>query len=87
MIQKPHALVLSPSATHPQDYGNRNRVWQFTNFLKQIGYSVDFLLYPFEAEWNECIPPEADAMRLAWDSFWVVPPSIPLHARASGDYH
>lgn len=87
MIQKPHALVLSPSATHPQDYGNRNRVWQVTNFLKEIGYGIDFLLYPIEAEWNECIPPEADSMRLAWDSFWVVPPSIPLHARAAGAYH
>lgn len=87
MIQPPHALVLSPSATHPQDYGNRNRVWQVTSFLKKLGYSVDFVLYPFEAEWNERIPPEADLMRLAWDSFWIVPPGMALHSQAQGDYH
>jgi hypothetical protein len=81
------ALVLSPSASHPQDYGNRNRVWQITSFLKQSGYAVDFLLYPFEAEWSEGIPAEAEDMRRAWDAFWIVPPSIPLHARAKGDYH
>jgi hypothetical protein len=87
MISPLRALVLSPSASHPQDYGNRNRVWQVTSFLKGAGYAVDFLFYPFEAEWNEAIPPEADDMHLAWDSFWIVPPSIPLHRLAQGEHH
>ena len=87
MIQHPRALVLSPAASHPQDYGNRNRVWQVTNFLKNNGYAVDFVLYPYETEWIRTIPAEADDMRRAWDSFWVVPPTIPLHQQARGDYH
>ena len=87
MIPPLRALVLSPSASHPQDYGNRNRVWQVTSFLKESGYTVDFLLYPFEADWTDGIPPEADDMRRAWDAFWIVPPTIPLHARAKGEYH
>jgi hypothetical protein len=87
MIRPPRALVLSPSASHPQDYGNRNRVWQTTHFFKEMGYMVDFLLYPFETEWIVGIPPEADEMRLAWDSFWVVPPTVALHARAANEHH
>lgn len=87
MTSRLRALVLSPSASHPQDYGNRNRVWQVTGFLKEQGYSIDFLLYPFEADWMNAIPAGADEMRRAWDSFWVVPPTIPLHRQAQGAYH
>lgn len=87
MIPPPRSLVLSPAASHPQNYGNRNRVWQVTNFLKESGYTVDFLFYPFEGEWNHTIPPEADDMRRAWDSFWIVPPGRKLHQPAHGEYH
>lgn len=89
MIPPPRALVLSPSPSHPQDYGNRNRVWQITSFLKQLGYSIDFLLYPVEAEWNEIIPPQTKDMQSAWDSFWIIPPSTGnrFHCPAQGEYH
>jgi glycosyltransferase involved in cell wall biosynthesis len=86
-MPQPRALVLSPSASHPQDFGNRNRVWQVTNFLKTSGYAVDFLLYPVESDWSERVPEEADELRRVWDGFWIVPPSIPLHRLAHGDYH
>jgi len=89
VIPPPRALVLSPAASHPQDYGNRNRVWQTTNFIKGLGYSVDLILYPVEAEWNECIPPDVKDMQAAWDTFWIVPPSPghKFHSRAEGEYH
>lgn len=89
MITPPRALILSPSATHPQDYGNRNRVWQVTKFFRDQGYAVDFLFYPIEGEWNDHIPPEAEDMSEAWDGFWVVPPSAgyKFHQPAAGYYH
>jgi len=81
------ALVLSPSASHPQDYGNRNRVFQTTSFLKDAGYEVHFLLYPFESDWESEVPEAAAEMRKAWTSFTVLPPSRPLHMPASGEHH
>ncbi|HEY3776699.1 MAG TPA: glycosyltransferase [Rhizomicrobium sp.] len=81
------ALVLSPSATHPRDYGNRNRVFQTTSFLKEQGFEIHFLLYPFESDWVSEIPPSALEMRRSWDSFTVLPPSRPLHSRAAGSHH
>src|SRR5438105_634644 len=86
-LNKRKALVFSPSASHPQDYGNRNRVFQTTSFLKDTGYDIHFLLYPFESDWEAEVPPSAAEMRAAWASFTVLPPSRPLHAPAAGDHH
>jgi hypothetical protein len=81
------ALVLSPSASHPRDYGNRNRVWQTTRFLQAQGFEIHFVLYPIEDDWQNGMPNSADEMRAAWTSFTVIPPSVKLHSRAAGDYH
>src|SRR5579871_2618632 len=81
------ALILSPSASHPQDYGNRNRVFQTTSFLKDAGYEIHFVLYPFESDWVNEVPESAAEMRGAWTSFVVLPPSRPLHMPAAGEHH
>ena len=70
------ALVLSPSASHPQDYGNRNRVFQTTSRLKDAGFEIHFLLYPYESDWVNGVPDSAVDMRAAWDPFTVIPPSL-----------
>jgi glycosyltransferase involved in cell wall biosynthesis len=81
------ALYLSPSASHPRDYGNRNRVWQTASFLKRRGFEIHFLLYPMEADWSRSIPNSADEMRKAWTSFSVIPPSKALHGKSAGRHH
>ncbi len=81
------ALVLSPAASHPLDYGNRNRVFQTAQFLKDSGFEVHFVLYPIEEDWTRGIPPAAQDMRAHWDSFHVIIPTRPLHQLAAGDYH
>jgi glycosyltransferase involved in cell wall biosynthesis len=81
------ALVLSPSASHPQDYGNRNRVFQTTSWLKDAGFAVHFVLYPYESDWVNGVPQSAADMRAAWESFTVIPPSLTLHAPPQGEYH
>lgn len=81
------ALILSPSASHPQDHGNRNRVFQTTSLLKDAGYEIHFLLYPFESDWVNEVPESADEMRRTWTSFTVLPPTRPLHMPAAGEHH
>lgn len=81
------ALVISPSATHPRDYGNRNRVWQTTRFLQRLGYEITFMLYPFEADWQTAIPHSYAEMKREWDDLIIIPPSLTLHQMARGDYH
>ena len=81
------ALILSPSASHPQDHGNRNRVFQTTSFLKDVGYEIHFILYPFESDWVNEVPESAVEMRRAWASFIALPPSRPLHMAAAGEHH
>ncbi|HVB15528.1 MAG TPA: glycosyltransferase [Stellaceae bacterium] len=81
------ALVVSPSASHPRDYGNRNRVWQTTSFLKRLGYDITFVLYPLETDWARGIPPSYADMKEAWSDVIVIPPSMPLHQRARGAHH
>ncbi len=80
-------LVLSPSASHPQDYGNRNRVFETTSKFKQMGYEVHFILYPFESDWVNDVPESAADMRKEWASFTVIPPSMPLHMPAADTHH
>lgn len=81
-------LVVSPTPTHPQDYGNRKRIFEICNRLKRAGAQVHFLHYPSEAEWRGQVPRLADAqMRAAWDSYTIAPPIRPLHNAPKGAVH
>lgn len=81
------ALILSPVASHPQDYGNRNRVLHTTSFFKDLGFEIHYLLYPFEPDWLQGIPESAKEMRDTWTSFSIIPPSRPLHQPALAEHH
>jgi glycosyltransferase involved in cell wall biosynthesis len=84
------ALVLSPAASHPQNYGNRRRVFQTTDQLRQWGYEIHFLLYPMEPDWMDRVQESERDMRQDWDSFAIIPSSRPLPLQtppASGEYH
>jgi hypothetical protein len=81
-------LVLAPSPTHPQDYGNRKRINEVCRSLKGRGARIHYVYYPAEADWREAMPLEAyRAMTQAWDSFHVVPTTRPLHAPSAGEDH
>lgn len=87
MIQRRHALVLSPAPSHPTDQGNRNRVMQSARFLAGLKYQVHFVLYPRDPDWQHQIPPSYEAMGRAWASFTVVPPSRAEASPAAGRDH
>ncbi|HEY3638821.1 MAG TPA: glycosyltransferase [Rhizomicrobium sp.] len=83
------ALILSPVASHPQDFGNRRRVYQTCEFLRQQGYEIHFLLYPMEPDWMARVQSAARDMRKEWDSFQIIPSSrpLPLQSPAIGQHH
>lgn len=83
------ALVLSPAASHPMNYGNRRRVYQTTQFFQTHNFDVHFLLYPMESDWMKRSQKSERAMRDAWSNFTVLPSTrpIPLQTPPAGELH
>ncbi len=81
------ALVLSTTPPFPRHYGNRNRVRQTLEFLRASGYSISFLLYPFDEEWTRGIPDYYKQLAEQFDYFSVIPNSRALHQQAVGFHH
>ncbi len=81
------ALVISTTPPIPREYGNRNRVFQTIEFLKQAGFTISFLLYPFDEDWAAGIPAYYRELVDQFEYFSVVPNSKPLHKAAAGYHH
>ena len=73
-------LVLSPTPTYPTNAGNRKRIYHYCRELQMRGAKIHFLYYPFEW-WFSWIPQkDITAMTGQWDSFSIVPSTIPIQA-------
>jgi hypothetical protein len=81
------ALVLSTTPPVPREYGNRNRVFQTIEFLRESGFGISFLLYALDEEWEKSIPPYFRELADQFDYFAVIPNSKRLHQRAAGFHH
>jgi len=62
-------LVTSPIPSHPQNHGNRARVYSLCRTLQNRGYKIHFVYGGFEG----LDPDQEMAMRNAWDHVYVVP--------------
>ncbi|MBB5694015.1 glycosyltransferase [Muricoccus pecuniae] len=62
-------LVISPTPTHPQDAGNRQRIHGLVSALRGFGHRVEFAFIRREAVEEEAI----EAMRAAWDALHLIP--------------
>lgn len=81
-------LVVTPTPSHPQDYGNRRRIYRICKTLQEQGASITFVHYPAEQEWRDTPPSDARrAMQQAWDEYYEVTPTRPLHASSIGKDH
>ena len=81
-------LVLSPTPSHPHDFGNRKRIYQICSGLKQRGARICFVHYPLEMDWRSRCPAQPLAMmRAEWDDVHLIPPSVPVHPSARGEDH
>lgn len=84
----PTIAILSPTPTHPTDFGNRKRLYQICSGLQRRGALIHFIYYPLEFDWRErCPHSELQAMRNCWDAFEIVVPTIPIHLPAKGEDH
>lgn len=67
------ALVISTTSPIPDIAGNRGRVSQIIEFLRNEGYKISLLLYPFDAEWQTGIPGSYDEIKNLFEYFLLVP--------------
>jgi glycosyltransferase involved in cell wall biosynthesis len=81
-------LVVSPTPTHPQDHGNRKRIFELCSELKGQGAKIHFVHYASEHDWRHERPARwENAMISAWDSYQLIAPSRPLHEAARDGDH
>ena len=81
-------LVVSPTPTHPQDHGNRKRIFELCSELQRQGARIHFVHYASEHDWRDSRPLRSEEeMVAAWDSYQLVVPSRPLHELAIGVDH
>lgn len=78
-------LVLTPTPTHPQDAGNRHRIYRICKVLKDAGAQLTVLHYP--AEWMAHARFSNRSMRLTWGEYYEVPPTRPSHQPPAGVDH
>ncbi len=78
-------LVLSPTPSHPQDAGNRKRIFALTKYLQELGATIYFVYCP--REWDREIPKDAyDGMNQFWDYFFIAYPVQPAVHRTDDEY-
>ncbi len=78
-------LVLTPTPSHPQDAGNRKRIFALTKYLQELGATIYFVYCP--REWDGEIPKDGfDGMNQCWDYFFVAYPVQPAVHRTDDEY-
>jgi glycosyltransferase involved in cell wall biosynthesis len=80
--------VLAPTFTHPQDYGNRKRLFAVCDALTRAGANIHLLHYASELNWRASV--DTDALRDAsqrWTSVFTIPPARSPHAAPGGTHH
>ena len=81
-------LVLSPTPSHPQDYGNRKRIFQVCSRYAEEGARITYVHYPAEFEWRGALPAGAErGMMETWDQYYTIAPTRDLHSDPEGDHH
>ena len=63
-------LVTSPIPSHPQNHGNRSRVFKLCLALKELGHTLHYVYSGFEGLTH----PQEIAMRKCWDHVHIIPP-------------
>ena len=66
-------LVVSPTPSHPQNAGNRTRIYHMLRYLKSLGWEIHFVLDRREfSSSHVCRKVDKRAMRRTWDSVIIL---------------
>ncbi len=63
-----HLLCISPTPSHPQDAGNRQRIFQLLNEFRNAGHRIHFCFIQRESVSRQHV----DEMRTCWDEFSAI---------------
>lgn len=80
-MQPKKVLVISAIPTHPQNVGNRTRIYNFLSTLKRGGYEIHFVYENREICQYFPLKSDIKAMREAWDELYIIP--LSYHVIAS----
>jgi len=78
-----HALVTAPIPSHPQNHGNRARVYAVCRDIQARGYQVHYVYTGLEGLSEE----QEQAMRQAWDHVHVLPRDLVVKKRSRRRHH
>ncbi len=76
-------LVTSPIPSHPQDHGNRARVYSLCRTLQKRGYSIHFVYGGLEGLSDS----QELAMRKAWEHVYIVPHDPAPRKQSKRNHH
>lgn len=85
ILKNKKVLVVSPTPSHPQNAGNRARIYGMLKELKRQGYEIHFV-YDDRESYNKHVKksPDIPAMSQEWDRFYY---SSPLVGMPEPVYH
>lgn len=75
-------LVYSPMLSHPQDAGNRIRIYNVAKGLQHVGHRIHFVYYAMQGRPAQSM----EQMAAEWDSFTVIDKTIRFEKQADGNY-
>lgn len=78
-----HALITAPIPSHPQNHGNRARVYAVCRELQARGYQVHYVYSGLEGLSDE----QEQAMREAWEHVYILPREHVVRHRSRRRHH
>ncbi len=73
-------LIFSPSPSHPQNHGNRKRIFMLAKYLQRLGHRIHFVYFAKEVIARETF----DRMSREWDTLTVIKQTDPCAPSTSG---
>lgn len=79
MTMTKNLLVVSPVPSHPQDAGNKKRIYSLFKYLQAKSFKIHYLLYDVHGNGYTCNKSSYEAMKAEWDYFDFLLPSPDRH--------